>query len=95
MNWTESVIGQYYMDTLQITLHEKYGWGVDRLDGLIPEWKKTLEEYRESINPDNRKTNEADYQQSCMDRVFAQILRGKREVIPFEERYPFLDKVKY
>lgn len=25
MNWTESVIGQYYMDTLQITLHENMG----------------------------------------------------------------------
>lgn len=95
MNWTEGVIGQYYVDTLQITLHEKYGWGADRLDSLMADWKETLREYREAINPDNRKTNMAGYQQARMDRMFVQILRGKRALTPFEERYPFLDKVKY
>ena len=95
MNWTESVIGQYYSDTLQITLHEKFGWGADRLDSLMPEWEATLKEYREAINPDNKKTNEAGYWQAKMDRVFAQILRNKRDVTTFEERYPFLDKVKF
>lgn len=31
----------------------------------------------------------------CMDRVLLEIMRGKRELIPFQERYPHLREIKY
>ena len=33
--------------------------------------------------------------QEHMDRVMAQIISGKQELIPFAERYPELKKVRY
>ena len=38
---------------------------------------------------------EADVRQEHMDRVMAQIISGKQELIPFAERYPELKKVRY
>ena len=96
MKWTELVIRQYCIDTLQITMHEHFGWGVERIDQLTELWEKTRAEYQEAINPDNKdKSNEADYQQARMDRVFARIVKDTRPVVPFEERYPYIDKIKY
>lgn len=96
MNWTELVIKQYCIDTLQITLHEHFGWGVDRIDKLTILWQENMKEYQKAINPDNKdKANDADYQQERIDRKFTEILRGKRPLIPFEDRYPWLDKIEY
>ena len=38
---------------------------------------------------------EADVRQVHMDRVLAQIINGKAELIPFPDRYPDLKKIKY
>lgn len=37
----------------------------------------------------------ADVRQVHMDRVLAQIINGKAELIPFPDRYPDLKKIKY
>ena len=96
MNWTELIMKQYCIDTLQITIHEHFGWGVDRIDELTKLWQQNMNKYQEAINPDNKdKANEADCWQERMDREFIKILRGKRQLMPFEERYPRLDKIKY
>ena len=61
MIWTQLVMKQYCIDTLQIAIHEHFGWGVDRIDKLTDLWQETMKEYQMAINPDNKdKTNDAD-----------------------------------
>ena len=92
MNSVELIVKQYCIDTLTITLHEEYGWGYDRLMKLMDDWAATRKKYQEAINPD---FVEADVAQEHMDRIMARIIRGKMDLIPFEERYPTLKKIKY
>lgn len=49
-------------------------------------------EYRPALD---YKNPAADVCQEHMDRVMAQIISGKQELIPFAERYPELKKVTY
>jgi hypothetical protein len=92
----ESVIRQYDSDTLIITIHEEFGWGYDRIMRLLLAWKERQVTYREAVNPDNKdKQNESDYWQEQLDRMMVQIIRGKQDLIPFDERYPTLEKIKY
>lgn len=93
MHDIESIVHQYDADTLMITLHEEFGWGYDRLMDLSKKWKQRQVEYREAVNPD--KKNESDIQQARIDRMLVQIIRGKQKLIPFDERYPALRKIKY
>lgn len=93
MHDVEAIVRQYDSDTLMITLHEEFGWGHDRLMDLCEKWKQRQIEYREAVNPS--KKNESDYQQARIDRILVQIIRGKRKLIPFDERYPTLRKVKF
>lgn len=92
MNSVELIVKQYCIDTLTITLHEEYGFGYDRLMKLMDDWAATRKKYQEAINPD---FVEADVAQEHMDRIMARIIRGKMDLIPFEERYPTLKKIKY
>ena len=79
-------------DTLQLTLHEHYGFGYDRIMEMTEHWREALEEYRPALNSKNA---EADVLQEHMDRAMLQIMRGKGEFLSFEERYPELRKVRY
>ena len=92
MNSVELIVKQYCIDTLTITLHEEYGWGYDRLMALMDQWKANRDKYQDAINPD---LVEADVAQAHVDRIMERIIRGKTELIPFEERYPTLKKIKY
>lgn len=87
----ERVTEQFMTDTLQITLHEEFGWGYDRIMDLTKKWEGRMLEYRPALNS---KDAEADVCQEHMDRIMVQALRG-RPLMPFEERYPELKKVKY
>lgn len=92
---TELIVKQYCIDTLLITLHEQHGWGYDRLMQLLDDWQATRIKYKDAVNPDPKdKKNETTYQQAKIDRMMVQIIRGKQELIPFEERYPTLRKIK-
>jgi hypothetical protein len=93
MNSVELVVKQYCIDTLTITLHQEYGWGYDRLMKLMDDWEANRKQYQEAINP--AVYVEADVAQEHIDRILAQIIRGKTDLVPFEERYPTLMKVKY
>ena len=86
------LISQYMMDTLQMTLHTSDGWGYDRIMRLTEAWAKTRDEYMAALNPSNP---EADVYQEHMDRVLAQIINGRQELIPFAARYPELKKITY
>lgn len=92
MNSVELIVKQYCIDTLTITLHAEYGWGYDRLMMLMDDWAASRKKYQEAINPDDV---EADVAQEHIDRILTQIIRGKQDLIPFEERYPTLKKIKY
>lgn len=95
--WAQLVMKQYCIDTLQITIHEHFGWGADRIDQLTALWvDKTMREFQQAINVDNKdKSCEADYYQERIDRILDKILNGKRPLMPFDERYPMLEKIKY
>lgn len=88
----ERLTEQFMTDTLQMTLHEHYGFGYDRIMELMERWREMLQEYRPALNSKNA---ECDVKQEHMDRAMLQILRGKADLIPFEERYPELRKVRY
>ena len=51
-----------------------------------------LREYKPALDCRNP---EADVRQEHMDRVLAQIINGKAELIPFPDRYPDLKKIRY
>ena len=88
----QRLISQYMIDTLQMTLHQTEGWGYDRIMRLTEAWQQTQKEYTPALNSNDPA---ADVMQEHMDRVMAQIISGKQELIPFAERYPELKKVKY
>ena len=83
---------QFATDTLQITIHQKDGWGYDRIMRLTHDWIDTQREYKPALNC---KDPAADVRQEHMDRVLAEIISGKAELIRFPDRYPNAKKIKY
>ena len=59
---------------------------------LTHDWIDTQREYKPALNC---KDPEADVRQEHMDRVLAEIIRGKAKLIPFLDRYKDLKKVRY
>ena len=88
----QRLISQYMIDTLQMTLHQTEGWGYDRIMRLTEAWQQTQREYTPALNSNDPA---ADVMQEHMDRVMAQIIGGKQELLPFAERYHELRKVTY
>ena len=87
------IVIQYMVDTLQMTLREEYGWGYDRIMKLTEKWRQTRLGYKEAIEPHNAM---ADVKQEHMQRVFRDICAYKKiEPLTFEERYPYLTKIRY
>ena len=83
---------QFAMDTLQMALHQTEGWGYDRIMRITHNWVAVQREYKPALDCRNP---EADVRQVHMDRVLAEIINGKAELIPFPARYPDLKKIKY
>ncbi len=88
----QRLICQYMIDTLQMTLHQTEGWGYERIMRLTDAWFKTRDEYKPVLNANDPA---ADVMQEHMDRVMAQIINGKQDLLPFEKRYHELRKVQY
>lgn len=93
MNSTETIIKQFMIDTLQITMNQREGYGYDRIMRLMEEWEQKRKEYSPALNP--RKDSEADVAQEHMDRAIKQIIKDRVEIIPFKDRYPNLREVTY
>ena len=90
---TQDLVIQYMMDTLQITMREKYGWGYDRIMKLTLEWRETREEYKAAMEPRDAMS---DVMQEKMQRAFRDICASKNiEPIPFYDRYPYLKRIRY
>lgn len=87
-----AVAAQFAVDTLQMTMHQQEGWGYDRIMRVTHEWMETQREYRPVLNC---KDPAADVCQEHMDRVLAEIIRDKAQLIRFPERYPNAKKIKY
>ena len=83
---------QFAMDTLQMALHQTEGWGYERIMRLTEAWQQTRDEYMPVLNS---KDPSADVMQEHMDRVMAQIISGRQDLMPFPERYNELRKVTY
>lgn len=83
---------QFSIDTLQMALHQTEGWGYARIMRITRAWLETQGEYKPALNC---KDPEADVRQVHMDRVLAQIINGKAELIPFPDRYKDLKKIRY
>lgn len=88
----QRLTSQYMIDTLQMTLHQTEGWGYERIMRLTEAWQETQKEYTPALNSNDPA---ADVMQEHMDRVMAQIISGKAELIPFPGRYKELKKVTY
>ena len=87
-----AMAAQFAVDTLQMTMHQQEGWGYDRIMRVTHAWMETQREYRPVLNC---KDPAADVMQEHMDRVLAQIINGKAELIRFPDRYPNAKKIKY
>lgn len=89
---TQRLISQHMIDTLQMTLHQTEGWGYDRIMRITHNWVAVQWEYKPALDCRN---SEADVRQEHMDRVLAEIISGKAELIRFPDRYPHAKKIKY
>lgn len=92
MHAAEVIMEQFMTDTLQITLHQECGWGFDRIMALTEQWKKIRREYKAALNC---RDPECDVMQEHMDRVLVEIINGRMQLIPFQERYPNVKLVSY
>lgn len=86
----EYVTRQLMLDTLQVSIHEEFGFGHDRVDRLIKKWMENYELYRKSTEGGD----EADYYQEKLDRALAQI-HPKEDIPPFKVRYPEIKDITY
>ena len=76
-----------------MTLRTEYGWGYDRIMDLTEKWRQVRVEHKEAIEPHH---SMADVKQEYMQRVFRDICANKKiEPLTFEERYPYLTKIRY
>ena len=89
---SERVTQQLMLDTLQIAIHNEFGFGYDRIKKLTDAWGETYNYYHDALNIKNM---EADYLQECLDRELRYILKDNQDVIPFKERYPEIKEITY
>ena len=89
---TERVTQQLMMDTLQIVLHNELGFGYDRIMRITKAWGCEYNHYHDVFNV---KHAEADVLRVHLDRELADILKGRQELIPFEDRYPEIKEITY
>lgn len=87
----ERVTQQLMLDTLQVTLHQEFGFGYDRIKRLTDAWGKTYNQFHDA--PDGG--TEADYWQEKLDRLLLDLLRDHQALIPFGERYPEIREITY
>lgn len=92
MRVTENVTRQMMLDTLQVTLHEA-GWGFERIDAISKRWAEHYNYFSRALR--TRSDPEADVAQEHLDRALMDILKGKRDLIPFWARYPEIKSVQY
>lgn len=87
----QAVTRQFMMDTLDITLHEDFGFGYDKIKAVNDKWGETYAAYFGALTVDQ----EADVCQEKMDRAMQDIIKGKGPFYSFRERYPEVRQLGY
>lgn len=88
---TERITLQLCVDVLQITLHERFGFGYERLTDLTEAFTKNYDQYREATEG----TVESDVWQERLDRALLDIVKDERKLMPFHARYPEIVRHSY
>ena len=88
---TEAIMKQFMVDTLQLAIHEEFGWGYDRIERLTKAWGAKYSEFYPCLGT---KDQEADYLRECLDRQLKEVIRDHMELIPFKERYPEIKEIR-
>jgi hypothetical protein len=81
---------QQIMDMLSLVLHDKYGFGKDRLVNVV----QGIGEYIDKFQPAWEKSDEADYYMSKLDAALAEIY-GESLHDSFYERYKYAPEYDY
>ena len=81
---------QQIMDMMSLVLHEKYGFGKDRLVVVV----KGIGEYIDKFQTAWEKSDEADYYQNKLDAALAEIY-GESLHDSFYERYKYAPEYNY
>ena len=76
---------------MQITLHELFGFGCERLTELTEAFIENYDKYREATEG----TVESDVWQERLDRGLLDIVKDKDKLMTFFERYPEIVKHNY
>lgn len=87
------VEAQFYVDTLQIALsrYDKLDLGYKRILEITELWAEVRREHYKALIKDP----EADVAQEHLDQGLLQIAKDPALIVPFQERYPELDKITY
>lgn len=91
MQAAERVTQQLMLDTIQVTLHEKFGFGYDRIKKLTDAWGKCYTMYHDALDGGP----EADYWQEKLDSALRDVMKDRQELIPFRDRYPEIKEITY
>lgn len=83
-NNIERVIKQLCLDVMQVTLHEDFGMGYERLTKVTEGFLTRYEQYVEVLLG----TVESDVWQERLDRALLDIVKDPDKLMPFATRYP-------
>jgi hypothetical protein len=87
----EHLTQQLMLDTLQVTLHNEFGFGYDRIKRVTDAWSKYYNTYHDALTGGP----EADYYQEKLDRELLDFIKGRQPLIPFRQRYPEIKEIRY
>lgn len=87
----ERITKQMCVDVMQITMHELFGFGYERLTDLTEAFIKNYDQYREATEG----TVESDVWQERLDRALLDIVKDKEKLMPFRARYPEIVRHSY
>ena len=83
---------QFSLDCVEIVLHEKYGWGYQRIKALVDAVSEKATYYHPAMCRDNP---EQPIYQERMDNVLREIVGENQEFYPFKDRYPLITEARY
>lgn len=83
---------QYTLDCVEIALHERFGWGYDRIKKLIEAVTEVADYYAPSMDAKNI---EQPIYQERMDNALLSFIGEKQEFAPFNMRYPLIIEQRY
>jgi hypothetical protein len=80
----ERVVKQLCIDVMQVTLHEDFGMGYERLTKVTEGFVRRFGDYVQALLGGD----EHDVWQERLDRALLDIVKDESKLMPFRERYP-------